>query len=162
VASLTVVMSGAGAYPGDDAPQLEMSTINDLVTEAEHRSREEYIAFKVEFSRRMWENFAFDENWVRRHVAGAYDRSYRPDGVYRQVIAGFISAGLWTAQRAIPAPTLVMHGSLDDVFTVDHAEATTSQIPGARLWIVKDMGHSMPTELWDDMVDRVSELASAS
>ena len=160
VRSLAIVMSGSGADPSDDAPQLEMEGFDELFKIAGRRSRDEHIAFMVEQWRRDWGSFEFNEPWVREHVAQSFDRTYRPDGVYRQLIAGFGSAGLWHAQRSIAAPTLVIHGTEDQVFPVEHGEATAAQIPGAAMWRVSGMGHAMAPELWAEMVERIGKVAS--
>ena len=124
------------------------------------RTRDEHIAFTVETWRADWgTSFPFDEEWVRERVASSYDRSYRPDGFYRQITAGFGAPSLWDAQRSIACPTLVMHGTEDPFFPLAHGEATAAQIPGATLWRVEGMGHTMHREVWDEMIDRVGELA---
>ena len=160
VRSLTVVMSSAGADPGDDGPQLNIEGFGELVAMADHRSRDEHIAYTVELWRTDWgTTFPFDEAWVTERVAQSFDRSYRPDGIYRQIIAAFGAPGLWQAQRSISCPTLVMHGTDDPVFPVQHGEASAGAIPGAELWRVQGMGHTMHSELWDEMIDRISQLA---
>jgi pimeloyl-ACP methyl ester carboxylesterase len=114
----------------------------------------------VEYSRTSWGSFGFDESWVRRRVAQSFDRAYRPHGMYRQLIAGFDSAGLWPAQRSIAVPTLVIHGTDDPVFPIEHGEAIAAQIPGADMWRVDGMGRAMAAELWTEMVERIGTIAS--
>jgi pimeloyl-ACP methyl ester carboxylesterase len=161
VRSLTVVMSGSGADPGDDGPQLAMEGFPELIAMADPRSRDEHIAYTVELWRTDWgTSFPFDEAWVTERVAASFDRSYRPDGLYRQITAAFGAPGLWHAQRAISCPTLVMHGVEDPFFPVVHGEATAVQIPSAELWRVEGMGHAMHPELWVEMVDRIAQLAA--
>jgi pimeloyl-ACP methyl ester carboxylesterase len=161
VRSLTVVMSGAGADFDDDGPQLDAAVLDALVAIADHRDREEQIAYTVELWREDWgTKYPFDETWVTAQVAASFDRSYRPDGIYRQLIAAFGSPGLWAAQRSISCPTLVMHGTEDAIFPTAHGEAIAANIPGATLWLVEGMGHAMPSELWGEMVDRVRGLTA--
>jgi pimeloyl-ACP methyl ester carboxylesterase len=160
VGALAVVMSGSGADPSDDAPQLEMDGLDELFTLSGRRSRDEHIDVMVEYSRTTSGSFDFDESWVRQRVAQSFDRAYRPDGMYRQLIAGFDSAGLWHAQRSIAVPTLVIHGTEDPVFAIEHGEATAAQIPGADMWRVNGMGHAMAPELWTEMVERIGTIAS--
>ncbi len=160
VRSLTVVMGFSGAIPGDDGPQMATGDLDDLVAMSAPRTREEHIAYTVELWRADWgTSFPFDEEWVRERVASSYDRSYRPDGLYRQMAAGFATPSVWEAQQSIACPTLVMHGTEDPFFPIEHGEATAAQIPGATLWRVEGMGHTMHRELWDEMIDRVGVLA---
>jgi len=44
----------------------------------------------------------------------------------------------------IAVPTLVVHGTADPVFPVDHALALVDGIPDADLWLVEGLGHEMP------------------
>ena len=101
VKSLTVVMSGAGADIGDDGPQLDAGGgLDELISLSERRAPAEQIVFTVELWRADWGSaFPFDEAWVREHVTASFERSYRPDGVYRQIVAGLGTQGLWAAQR---------------------------------------------------------------
>jgi pimeloyl-ACP methyl ester carboxylesterase len=159
VRSQTVVMSGSGADRSDDAPQLEMEGLDELLTLSGRRNRDEHIDVMVEQWRRDWGSFEFNEPWIHDLVARSFDRAYRPDGMYRQLIAGFGSAGLWQAQGSIAAPTLVIHGTEDRVFPIEHGEATSAQIPDADMWRVNGMGHSMAPELWTEMVERIGTVA---
>ena len=89
-----------------------------------------------------------------------FERSYRPDGAYRQLLAGAGSLGLWDAQRSIEQPVLIVHGSADPVFAPDHALATAAQVPTADLWLVEGMGHSVHAEIWPELTQRISVLTS--
>ncbi|MCG9915912.1 MAG: alpha/beta hydrolase [Phenylobacterium sp.] len=51
------------------------------------------------------------------------------------------------ALSACSAPTLVIHGALDQVIPRAFAEETAEAIPGARLVILEDMAHDGPPEL---------------
>lgn len=70
--------------------------------------------------------------------------------------------GLWEAQRSIAQPLLVMHGTQDPDFTVDHATGVIDQVQNGELWLVDGMAHSMPSELWPEMAARVAALSRAS
>jgi pimeloyl-ACP methyl ester carboxylesterase len=161
VASLTIVMSGSGADPEDPAPQLDLSSVDELFTIAEARERDAHIAFTVETWRQDWGTaFPFDEAWITERVAKSFDRSYQPDGTYRQILAGAGSSGLWQSQHSITAPTLVVHGSEDQIFPIEHAEATTARIDAAQLWRMDSVGHSMPPQLWPEMIKRIAHLGN--
>lgn len=49
-------------------------------------------------------------------------------------------------------PTLVVHGSKDPVFPLDHGEALRDAIPGAELLVLEKAGHELPHALWDVIV----------
>jgi len=55
-------------------------------------------------------------------------------------------------------PVLVVHGTADPVFPVEHGRALAAAIPGARLLELEGMGHQLPPEpTWDRFVDALLE-----
>lgn len=57
----------------------------------------------------------------------------------------------------IDVPTMVVHGSQDPVFPLEHGEALRKAIPGATLLVMKDAGHEVPAALWDVFVPALVE-----
>lgn len=162
VASLTVIMSGSGADPTDDGPQMDQDVVGRLFeTLATRRDLENAIDGVVEVWRWLWANdFAFDEAWVREKVTHAHRRAYRPEGVARNLFAFGMAPGLWEAQTAIRCPTLVVHGDADPCFPLEHARAIASRIPAAKLVVRPGMGHATPSETWADLTADIVEVAS--
>jgi pimeloyl-ACP methyl ester carboxylesterase len=82
---------------------------------------------------------ADDANWNRFHeVATRYPAPV--DLIMRQMgaVAQFdVSAGL----ASITAPTLVIHGTDDEMLSVSNAELIAAAIPGARLEVLDGVGH---------------------
>ena len=159
VTSLTVVMSGSAAGPGDDGPQLDATVVGRLLEMAERRERDDAIEHLVEEWRWLWGKvYPFDEAWVRARVAHAHDRAYRPEGIVRLLQAAAKTPGLWDEETRITCPTLVVHGGEDPCFSADHARATAERIPGAKLWFDPAMGHIMHREQWHELAGRVGAL----
>ena len=160
VSSLTVVMSGSGARPDEDGPQNDLEVLWRLFELGERRDELAAVDTMVDFWRWMWGNgYPFPEAWVRERVSFAYDRSYRPEGILRQMTSIVPDASLWQRQSEIDCPTLVMHGGEDPLWGLDHAEATASQIRGAQLWADPQMGHIMHPEQWAEMAARMASIA---
>jgi pimeloyl-ACP methyl ester carboxylesterase len=60
-------------------------------------------------------------------------------------------------------PTLVVHGTADPLFPVEHGRALAAAIPGARLLEVEGMGHQLPpAPSWDDLVDAITDRTRAA
>ena len=57
----------------------------------------------------------------------------------------------------IAVPTLVVHGTADPVFPVEHAVALADGIPDAGLWLVEGLGHEVPDGLVPELLDRIRE-----
>jgi pimeloyl-ACP methyl ester carboxylesterase len=55
----------------------------------------------------------------------------------------------------IRAPTLVLHGTEDPLFPIEHALVLEREIPGARLVRIERMGHELPREVWDVVVPEI-------
>jgi pimeloyl-ACP methyl ester carboxylesterase len=160
ILSLHVVMSGSGALPGEEGPQLEPAVISRLAEMSERRERAQAISYLVGIWRWCWgEAYPFEEEWVERRVAAAYARAYRPEGIARQLLAALHTPSLWAAQTEIRCPTLVIHGEQDPCFSGEHGRAIAKRIPGAQLWLDPRMGHTLHREQWREMADRAAALA---
>lgn len=86
----------------------------------------------------------------------AVQRSYRPGGVVRQLIAIQTAPSRVRALRRVRAPTLVLHGSDDPLVPLAGGEDTAAAVPGARLRIVPGMGHFLPEALVPLLVDEIA------
>ena len=103
--------------------------------------------------------FPFDAEAVRRGAARGYDRAHHPKGTGRQ-FAAILAAGDRAATLGqIRVPTLVVHGTEDQVIGVSGGEATAAAIPGARLLRVPGLGHELPPGLWPTLADALVQNA---
>jgi pimeloyl-ACP methyl ester carboxylesterase len=60
------------------------------------------------------------------------------------------------------APTLVIHGTEDPLFPVEHGAALAREIPDARLLTLDGVGHELPPRAWDVVVPAILEHTAAS
>jgi pimeloyl-ACP methyl ester carboxylesterase len=97
-----------------------------------------------------------DEAKVRERVAAAYDRSWHPAGVVRQVLAILTQPDRTSALARVTVPTLVVHGEADPLVDPSGGRATAAAVPGAELWTVAGMGHDLPEEVWPELVARIA------
>jgi pimeloyl-ACP methyl ester carboxylesterase len=56
---------------------------------------------------------------------------------------------------SISAPTLVIHGTADPMFPLEHGQAMGDEIPGARLLALEDAGHGVDRADWQVIVDAI-------
>ncbi|WP_077006463.1 alpha/beta fold hydrolase [Saccharothrix sp. ALI-22-I] len=54
-------------------------------------------------------------------------------------------------------PTLVVHGDVDPLVPLGHAEAMVREVPGARLVVLEDTGHELPSGVWDVVISALVE-----
>jgi pimeloyl-ACP methyl ester carboxylesterase len=56
---------------------------------------------------------------------------------------------------SISAPTLVVHGTADPMFPIEHGEALAQEIPGARLLPLEGAGHGVDRADWDTIAGAI-------
>jgi len=112
----------------------------------------------VEQSMKIWgvigsPGFPTDPAELRARTQRAVTRSYHPQGVARQLV-GIVTSGDRSKDLAkIRVPTLVIHGDCDPLVRPACGEDTAKKIPGAKLSIVKGMGHDMAA--WPVLADQI-------
>jgi pimeloyl-ACP methyl ester carboxylesterase len=62
---------------------------------------------------------------------------------------------------SIAEPTLVIHGTADPMFPLEHGEALAEEIPGARLLTLEGAGHGVERADWETIVRAVLEHTDA-
>lgn len=101
---------------------------------------------------------AFDEARVRaiaRRVV-ARSRDLAASSNHFQ-LAGQGVAGPDDLSALAGLPVLVVHGTVDPLFPVEHGRALAAVIPGARLLEIEGMGHQLPPATsWDVLVDAIT------
>jgi pimeloyl-ACP methyl ester carboxylesterase len=144
VATMTSIMSTTGepAY-GQATPEASAALLMPPVAE-----RDAYIARSVDVVRTFASKKLYDPVKQAERAGAAFDRSFYPEGIPRQ-LAGILASGDRAAGlAALDVPTLVIHGVDDTLITPSGGERTAELIPGSRLLMVKDMGHDLPDPLW--------------
>ncbi len=58
---------------------------------------------------------------------------------------------------SIGAPTLVIHGTADPLFPIEHGQALAEEIPGARLVTLPDAGHLLLRADWEPVARAILE-----
>jgi len=90
----------------------------------------------------------FDEAGVRALAAHDVARADRFASVSNHAILE--GGGPWRHRLgSIAVPTLVVHGTVDPLFPIEHGEALAAEIPGARLLRLRDAGHGLDRADWD-------------
>ncbi len=153
VLSLTSIMSTTGR---SDLPQPKPKAMKILMTPIPEE-RDAYIEYSVNLEHVLnGSGFLFDEEKVRERAAIAYDRSFYPEGVARQLIAGLASGSRKTKLASVNIPTLLIHGGDDPLVPLEGGKDTAESIPGAELLIIEDMGHELPPEAWPRIIDAIA------
>ena len=104
----------------------------------------------------------FEHDWagMREMLELSFDRGVTAGGTGRQMAAILASGNRAASLGRISAPTLVIHGTADHLVSPSGGRATARAIPGAKLLMIKGMGHDMPRGAWPQMIDAIAENAS--
>ena len=97
----------------------------------------------------------YDEALAKERGAAAFDRSFYPQGVARQLAAGAKSGNRSEMLKAVETPTLVIHGKDDTLIQPSGGIRTAEVIPNATLLLLAHMGHDMPEPLWPMIVSAI-------
>src|SRR5262249_26296546 len=161
VASLTSIMSNTGAR-GAGRPRL--STYLRLYAPPK-TSRDGFAEQWVEMMRHIGSRGdPFDADRVRATALEAFDRGegINAEGTARQLAAIWKSGDRTAELRQIKAPTLVIHGDRDPMVAASGGRAAARAIPGARLLVMRGMGHDLPAGACSELVQAIAHHARAA
>ncbi|MGB6889572.1 MAG: alpha/beta hydrolase [Mycobacterium sp.] len=99
--------------------------------------------------------FPTPEHTLRAEAIEGYDRAHYPQGIARHFGAVLGSGSLKRYDRAITAPTVVIHGRADKLMRPAGGRAIAAAIPEARLVLFSGMAHDLPVALWDDIISEL-------
>ena len=152
VKTLISVMSQPGELTVGQPTQEAM----ELIVTPAPSDRDEYIAFAPKWQ--LWQSKKYRSDEVsRRNAIRDFDRSNYPEGGPRQMAAIYASGSRAEGLQKLQVPTLVIHGTDDQLITPSGGERTAELIPNSTLLMVDDMGHDMPQPLWPLYLDAISK-----
>jgi pimeloyl-ACP methyl ester carboxylesterase len=97
----------------------------------------------------------FDERYARDIVRRDMERAANyPSVQNHELIDGAEPRG---GPSAIAAPTLVVHGTADPMFPVEHGEALARAIPDARLLLLDGAGHGVEPADWEPLAAAIAD-----
>ena len=128
----------------------------ELIVTPAPSDRDEYIAFAPKWQ--LWQSKKYrSDELSRRNAIRDFDRSNYPEGGPRQMAAIYASGSRAEGLQKLQIPTLVIHGTEDQLITPSGGERTAELIPNSTLLMVDDMGHDMPEPLWPLYLDAISK-----
>jgi pimeloyl-ACP methyl ester carboxylesterase len=103
--------------------------------------------------------FPYDRAWVRERAGMAWDRRYNPHGTRRQLIAVLAAEDRTIALGQLTLPALVVHGTNDPLIPVAGGRITAAAVPFAELLEIDGMGHDLPRQVWERVLDKLDDVA---
>ena len=157
VLSLTSIMSTTGHAK---LPPATKEAIKVLTTRPKDAEIETIREHGLALSRAIGSpDYRADPDVIRDKAEMNFKRSFYPEGMPRQIAAIIADGDRRERLKAITAPTLIVHGEADPLVTVEGGHDTAAHIPGAKIKLFAGMGHDLPLELVEPMVDAVAEHA---
>ena len=152
--SMTSIMSATGN------PDIEMSEPEafEALMSPPGRTRDEAIKRSLAVGKVIGSDpihlDPYEERFER--AARAYDRSFYPQGIARQMSAISTAGNRRPALEALDLPTLVIHGVKDPLVRYECGLDTCSAVPNADMLAIDGMGHDMPREFWPAIIKHVT------
>jgi pimeloyl-ACP methyl ester carboxylesterase len=143
----------AGPYEGPPLPGPEPQVLAALTApgpEPDWHDREAVLDHRVDAERPYVGSLGLDEPRVRRLAALEVDRTA---DMAASMTNHFVLGDAWppgARLEDLEVPTLVLHGTTDPLFPLEHGRALAGLVPGAQLVALDGVGHQQPPpERWD-------------
>ena len=155
-----VLISTSPATPGDRElpPPTEEFGRFVATAEVDWSDAESVIEYLVGYSRVLaGGQRPFDEAALRELVRRDVERARDVAAVQNHDLLARRRADRASRCRRSPRPTLVIHGTADPMFPLEHGEALAEEIPGATLLPLEGAGHGVDRADWETIVDAILE-----
>ncbi len=159
VLSLTSIMSSTG---NPALPPASPEVMGMMTKPAPNPFEDEagYLTHSLSFAKRIaGTGYPFEEKAYRELIMEEVKRAYDPGSVGRQIAAIAVSGDRRPRLAAVQMPALVIHGTDDPLFVPACGEDTANSIPDADFMLIKGMGHDLPHELYEVVVDGIERTA---
>jgi pimeloyl-ACP methyl ester carboxylesterase len=154
-----ILISTSPATPSDhDLPPPTPEFGRFVATaEVDRSNPDSVIDYLVDYSRILaGGERAFDETRVRELVRRDIERARDFAAVQNHNLMSH-GEGSPKPLSSITSPTLVIHGTADPMFPIEHGEALAEEIPGARLLRLEGAGHGVDRADWEVVVEAILE-----
>jgi len=142
VISLTSVMSSSSAA---GLPPPQPAVLRALLGGANAKTLDAAVCNYIKLMRVIGSpDFPLTQAQWHLRVQPQVQRSYRPAGTLRQMLATIADADRAPLLAGIKVPTLVLHGKCDPMLPFACGQDTARRIPGAKLVGIEGMGHDLP------------------
>jgi pimeloyl-ACP methyl ester carboxylesterase len=157
VRSLTSIMSTTGNPALPPASPEAMA----VLTEPMPNDRDAVIERSVKADAIIGSpSYPAEEAYLRERAGRLFDRSFHPVGSARHMAAVMAHGDRRPALRQLDVPALVIHGKADPLVPVEGGIDTHEAIAGSELMLIEGMGHNLPPEVWDGIVEGIAELTA--
>ncbi|HEX5656726.1 MAG TPA: alpha/beta hydrolase [Polyangiales bacterium] len=157
VKSLCIIMSA----PGEILAAIPTPTaLRTLMTRPQSVTQEGIVEHFI----KTWSIFGADPHRTspeRLRVLGglSFQRGINPRGFARQFAAIMAAPSRIRPLRTLRIPTVVLHGASDPLLPPHAGRIVAGQIPGARLFVIRGMGHDLGPSVWPFAIRQIVDNA---
>ena len=156
--SLTSIMSTTG---NSEMPSATKEA-QEALTAPRPDSLEESIERAISNARVIGsKGFELDVAKTTERAIQAFERSFYPIGVARQMAAIAANGDRRARLNKLDLPALVIHGTDDCLVPIEGGRDTHENIKNSKFLEVKGMGHDLPEGAWDDIIKAICELTAS-
>jgi pimeloyl-ACP methyl ester carboxylesterase len=157
VKSLTLIMTTSGSRK---LPQPSLKVRGALLSRPAS-SRPDDVVAHLEKLMAVIGSPAFppEPSVLRERLHALVQRSWRPRGTARQLVAVVADGDRTPLLARISARTRVIHGEADALVPVGAGRDLAARISGAQADFIPGMGHDLPAQLWPRLADGIAENA---
>ncbi|GGP24252.1 alpha/beta fold hydrolase [Silvimonas amylolytica] len=157
VLSLTSIMSSSG-NPALPAAAPDVMQLMTRPAPDPERDPAGFAAQGLAFARRIaGKGYLFDTEQQLALLHEELRRGRSAGGFARQIAAIAVSGDRRSQLAAIVAPTLVIHGADDPLFSPECGADTARAIPGAHFMLLEGMGHDLPAPLYATVAEAITQ-----
>ncbi|NQY41742.1 MAG: alpha/beta hydrolase [Legionellales bacterium] len=99
-----------------------------------------------------------NEDLMRNIYKNLFKRCHDSNGFNRQIIAMMCTKPRTKQLKKVTVPSLIIHGTHDPVFPLDHGEHLAECLSNSRLEVIDELGHGFPERIWNTVARLVNEL----
>jgi pimeloyl-ACP methyl ester carboxylesterase len=119
-----------------------------------------FLTHSLSFAKRIsGTGYPFEEEQYKELILEEVKRAYDPGSVGRQIAAIAVSGDRRSRLTTLKVPALVIHGTDDPLFVPACGEDTASSIPDAKYMLIDGMGHDLPHQLYDIVIEAIIRTA---
>jgi pimeloyl-ACP methyl ester carboxylesterase len=156
VASLTLIATTFAVGDVRDLPSMSDQALSRFQTPAPDWSdRESAIDYMVDQCRAAAGSAGFDEREFRAVASRAFDRSSSIEASYTNHDLIGSSEPPSGSLEDLDVAALIIHGTEDPVFPLEHGRALAAAIPRSELLALDGTGHELPRHSWDRVVPAI-------
>jgi pimeloyl-ACP methyl ester carboxylesterase len=157
VLSLTAMSTTPIGVDWPSRPESGNAWLEHMAVDPDWSNRAEAVAYLVEDARLVAGTaFEFDEAGMRAFLERDFDRSGGYASAVNHSVLFKIGESWQGRLGELRPPLLVIHGTADPIFPMEHGEVLAAAVPGASLVALEGGGHELHPAHWDTIIAAIT------